>query len=99
MDSCDTERLIVHQDESTAAMPTPMPMPPSPRERRQLRLRRNTVPRSARNNLDEEAPSSQDSGNWNHSMTFDGQVFLSKLRGRAEAAAGAALNGNWDYFL
>ena len=33
-------------------------------------------------------------------MTFDGQVFLSKLRGRAEAvAAGAALNGNWDYFL
>ena len=37
-----------------------------------------------------------DSGNWNHSMTFDGQVFMSKLRGRAEALL---LNGNWDYFL
>ena len=39
-------------------------------------------------------PCPVDLRSWNHSMTFDGRVFLSKMR-----TAALILNGNWDYFL
>lgn len=63
MDSCDVGRRIVHQDGSTA----------------RSRLRR---PSQQRPEDPEESPLNAHKGfvddEWNHSMTFDGQVFLSK---------------------